>query len=150
MKVFFAPRILWNEKDFRFDDNTVQNYINKDDASWGVLVELPAAPRVGDSLSLSSWGENTYLQLKEYLRLPTTSITKIMNAYRFHKNIDGEEMSWGVENPSLSRYDNEDLLAALCYSRLDESLTAPLWTATKVIFIPESDVVFVEVTIEQN
>jgi len=148
MKVFLAPRVLWNEKDFRFDDNTVQNYIAESEASWGVLMELPAAPCVGDSVGLSGWGENTYLQLKEYLRLPNTSVNKIMNAYRFHKNLDGEEMSWGVENPSLSRYDNEDLLAALCYSRLDDSLTAPLWTATKVVFIPESEVVFVEVAIK--
>jgi len=148
MKVFLAPRILWNEIDFHFKDNTVQNYIAEDDASWGLLMELPAVPSVGDSICLSGWGEETYRQLREYLRLPTTSINKLMNAYRFHKNLNGEEMSWGVENENLSRYDNEDLLAALCYSRLEDSITTPLWTVTRVLFIPESEVVFVEVDIK--
>lgn len=150
MKVFLAPKVLWNKDDFHFTDNTVQNYIAKDEASWGLLMELPAIPRVGDKVCLSGFGEYTYLQLKEYLRLPTSSIAKLVNSYRFHKNLSGGEMSWGADNPVLSRYDNEDLLAALCYSRLEDSLTDNMWTATKVIFIPESDTVFVEVSITKD
>ena len=148
MKVFLAPKVLWSKEDFHFTDNTVQNYVAQDVASWGLLAELPAVPRVGDQICVSGWAESLYMQLKEYLRLPTTSITKFVNAYRFHKNLEDEEMSWGAENPDLSRYDNEDLLAALCYSRLEDSLTVPLWTATKVAFIPDSEVVFVEVDVK--
>ena len=149
MKVFLAPKVMWSKDDFHFTDNTVQNYISGDDASWGLLMELPAVPHVGEAVCLSGFGEFIYLQLKEYLRLPTSSITKLMNAYRFHKNLNGGEMSWGKDNPELSRYDNEDLLAALCYSRLDDSFTDHLWTATDIVFIPNSDTVFVEVMVEK-
>lgn len=144
VNVFLAPKVVWSEGDFCFEDNTVKSYVEKADSSWGLLMELPAVPSIGQSVYVSSWGEDCYRQLKEYLRLPSSSVNKFINAYRFHKNIKGEEMSWGEDNPELGRYDNEDLLAALCYSRLADSLTAHLWKVTNVFYIPNSEIVFVE------
>ena len=147
MKILLAPKVLWNEADFCFADNTVENYVEENEAAWGVMVELPSVPCVGNTVCLSNWKDNVYHQLKEYLRLPTTSVTKFVNAYRFHKNLKGEEMSWGEENPDLLRYDNEELLVALCYSRIADSLVDAVWTVTNVSFIPDSEVVFAEVTV---
>ena len=62
MKILLAPKVLWNEADFCFADNTVENYVEENEAAWGVMVELPSVPCVGNTVCLSNWKDNVYHQ----------------------------------------------------------------------------------------